>query len=563
MDPKWWHKSVVYQIYPKSFYDANNDGTGDIQGITDKLDYLQELGIDIIWICPVNRSPMADNGYDISDYYEIAPEFGTNEQFEQLIREADRRGIKMMMDLVINHTSDEHPWFMESRSSKDNPKRDWYIWREPKQGREPNNWASYFSGSAWEFDSLTGEYYLHLYSKQQPDLNWENQQMREEIYQVIRYWAEKGVKGFRFDVISKLSKHQDFPDVPDVEEGSYALGRRYYLDGPRIHEFMKEIHQVYEPYDIVTVGETSGVTIENARLYTEPSRKELDMVFQFDHMAVDAGPYPAGKWEVSPFRFLEFKEIMSRWQKGLHGIGWNSLYWSNHDQPRAVSRFGNHEKYRVKSGKMLATCLHLMQGTPYIYQGEEIGMTNVKFESIGDYNDIELLNMYKENLQKGHTHEELMQKIWAKGRDNARTPMQWDDGEHAGFSQSSPWLKVNPNYKHINVKTAIADPDSLFYYYKRLIELRKDSEYSDVIVYGSYDLLFASHPRLYIYKRSHMDKTLVVICNFFHETETIDVKEELHYKEIKYVIGNGDVTIPGEDGSLSLSPYECMVYEID
>jgi oligo-1,6-glucosidase len=562
LEKKWWHSSVVYQIYPRSFYDANNDGNGDIKGMTAKLDYLQHLGIDIIWICPVNKSPMDDNGYDISDYYEIAPEFGTNEEFEQFIKEAEHRGIKIMMDLVINHTSDEHPWFIESSSSKENPKRDWYIWKKPKNGKEPSNWASYFGGSAWEFNPKTEEYYLHLYSKKQPDLNWENESMRKEIYKVIQYWAEKGIKGFRLDVISKLSKDQDFPDVPDVEEGRYALGRRFYLDGPRIHEFLREIHRVYAPYDIVTVGETSGVTIENARLYTEPSRHELDMVFQFDHMAVDAGPYPVGKWEVTPFRFVEFKQIMSRWQLGLHGIGWNSLYWSNHDQPRAVSRFGNDGEYRVESAKMLATCLHMMQGTPYIYQGEEIGMTNARFESIDDYNDIELLNMYKENKAKGAAHNDLMERIWKKGRDNARTPMQWNDRDNAGFSSTKPWLRLNDNFKEINVEQAIHDPDSIFYFYKRLIELRKNSEYSDIIIYGSYELLMEEHPRLYVYMRKHNGRFLLVLCNFSSQEETMDMRSIVMYKEAALVIGNYEHQLPDEHGRLSLRAYESLVYEV-
>ncbi|MFD2670176.1 glycoside hydrolase family 13 protein [Marinicrinis sediminis] len=567
MEQQWWHKSVIYQVYPKSFYDADGDGNGDIRGIIEKLDYLQELGVDIIWMCPINQSPMDDNGYDISDYYEIAPEFGTIQEFETLIEEAQKRNIQIMMDLVINHTSDEHPWFVESRKSADNPYSDYYIWRDPKEGetgpKEPNNWASYFSGSAWEFDSNRQQYYLHLYSKKQPDLNWEHPKVRKEMQDVIRFWIEKGVKGFRMDVINKLSKDQRFPDVPNVPEGEYALGRPYYLDGPRIHEFLREVAAVYEGKEIVTVGETSGVTVENARLYTNPARKELDMVFQFDHMAVDAGPYPVGKWEVKPVDFLALKRIMSHWQDGLYGIGWNSLYWSNHDQPRAVSRFGDdREPYRELSAKMLGTCLHFMQGTPYVYQGEEIGMTNVQFESLDEYQDIELLNMYKERRAKGVSHDELMRAIWAKGRDNARTPMQWDDTGHGGFSKAEQtWLKVNPNYKAINVKAQLEDPESVFHYYKSLIQLRKDSPVSDVMVYGKYQLLLAEHEGVYAYTRTFETDTLLVLCNFQDDTYSLALDEVHTLQGAAPIIGN--YSAPQLEGeTIVLRPYEALVLQL-
>jgi oligo-1,6-glucosidase len=438
----WWKEAVVYQIYPRSFMDSNGDGIGDLQGILSKLDYLKELGIDVIWLSPVYQSPNDDNGYDISDYRAIQKEFGTMEDFDRLLQEAHARGIKIMLDLVVNHTSDEHPWFVESRSSKDNDKRDFYFWRPGKDGKEPNNWLSCFSGSAWEYDATTDEYYLHIFSKKQPDLNWDNPRVRKEVYDMMKWWLDKGIDGFRMDVINFISK---VDGLPSVEGDGYQWGGAYFMNGPRIHEYLQEMNrEVLSHYDLITVGETPGVTPEQAILYTAEDRKELQMVFQFEHMELDSGPNV--KWDLKPWRLHDLKVTMSKWQTALDGKGWNSLYLNNHDQPRMVSRFGDDGKYRVESAKMLATFLHMMQGTPYIYQGEEIGMTNVRFSSIDEYRDIETLNMYREYRERGVPVESIMESIYAKGRDNARTPMQWNDSENAGFTTGKPWIAVNPNY---------------------------------------------------------------------------------------------------------------------
>ncbi|HAZ37736.1 MAG TPA: glucohydrolase, partial [Clostridiaceae bacterium] len=475
MERKWWKEGVVYQVYPRSFYDSNGDGIGDLKGVTSKLDYLKELGIDIIWLNPIYKSPNADNGYDISDYRDIMDEFGTMEDFDELLCEAHKRGIRIIMDLVVNHTSDEHEWFKKSRESKDNPYRDFYIWKEGKGGKEPNDWKSCFGGPAWEFDKKTDEYYLHLFAVKQPDLNWENERLRKAIYDMMKFWLDKGIDGFRMDVINFISKDQDFPD--DKMGGS-----KYYSNGPRVHEFLKEMnHEVLSKYDIMTVGETPSVTPEIAGDYVDESRKELNMIFQFELMGIDEGK--GGKGDVIPWKAKDFKNVLIKWQEALKDKGWNSLYMNNHDQPRMVSRFGDDKNFRVESAKMLATVLHTLKGTPYIYQGEEIGMTNVSFDSIEDYNDIETLNAYHEKLNEGIPKETLMEAVHKSSRDNARTPMQWDDTLNAGFSKHDPWLKVNPNYKDINVAKALKDPNSIFYYYKKLIKMRK--EYKS-IVYGDF-----------------------------------------------------------------------------
>lgn len=557
MPKQWWKESVVYQIYPRSFYDSNGDGIGDLRGIIQKLDYIKKLGVDVIWLCPVYKSPNEDNGYDISDYYDIMDEFGTLDDLEELIAEVHKRDMKIIMDLVVNHTSDEHPWFIESRSSKDNPYRDFYIWRPGKNGKEPNNWGSAFGGSAWEYDEQTGEYYLHLYSKKQPDLNWENPMVRKEIYKMMRWWLDKGIDGFRMDVINHISKVPSFPDAPNPDGKKYVSGGQFYLNGPRIHEFLKEMNrEVLSKYDCMTVGEMPGVTVNEAVLYTAPERKELNMVFTFEHMDVDSGP--DGKWDLRPLQLSKLKKVLSRWQTELHGKGWNSLYWNNHDQPRIVSRFGNDGKYRIESAKMLATVLHMMQGTPYIYQGEEIGMTNVQFSSIDDYRDIETLNIYQEKvIEEGQDEGKVMKAIHAKSRDNARTPMQWDDSPNAGFTTGKPWIKVNPNYKEVNVKNALADQNSVFYYYQKLIRLRKTYP---IIVYGDYTLLDPDNEEIFAYIRSYQGEKLLVVTNWTDKEARFEMPVEGQFTPKKLLIANYTDTKAFPKDELVLRPWEAVVY---
>lgn len=557
MERAFWKEAVVYQIYPRSFKDSNGDGIGDIRGIIEKLDYLKELGVDVVWLSPVYQSPNDDNGYDISDYRAIMDEFGTMADWEALRDGLHERGMKLMMDLVVNHTSDEHAWFVASRSSKDNPYRDYYIWRPGKEdGREPNNWLSFFSGSAWAYDEKTGEYYLHLFSRKQPDLNWENPKVRQEVYDMMRWWLDRGVDGFRMDVINCISKAEGLPDAGNER---YAWGGEYFMDGPRVHEFLQEMNrEVLSRYDVMTVGEMPGVTVEEARKYTDPRRKELNMVFQFEHVGLDAGP--GGKWDVRPWDFVELKRTLNKWQTGLQGVGWNSLYMSNHDQPRMVSRFGDDGKYRKESAKMLATLLHTMQGTPYIYQGEEIGMTNVRFDSIDDYRDIETLNMYREKvLDQGEDPGKVMESIYYIGRDNARTPMQWDDSAQAGFTTGEPWIGVNPNYKEINVKQALADPDSIFHYYRKLIALRKQNE---IMVYGEFVPLLEDHPQIYAYLRVLDKERWLILLNFFGNDCAFDLPEDVAFRDARLVIGNyadGDQALARR---VQLRPYEARVYEL-
>ncbi|AFV19831.1 oligo-1,6-glucosidase MalL [Bacillus thuringiensis Bt407] len=557
MEKQWWKESVVYQIYPRSFMDSNGDGIGDLQGIISKLDYLKELGIDVIWLSPVYESPNDDNGYDISDYCKIMNEFGTMEDWDELLHEMHERNMKLMMDLVVNHTSDEHNWFIESRKSKDNKYRDYYIWRPGKEGKEPNNWGAAFSGSAWKYDEMTDEYYLHLFSKKQPDLNWDNEKVRQDVYEMMKFWLEKGIDGFRMDVINFISKEEGLPTVETDEDG-YVSGHKHFMNGPNIHKYLHEMNEeVLSNYDIMTVGEMPGVTTEEAKLYTGEERKELQMVFQFEHMDLDSGE--GGKWDVKPCSLLTLKENLTKWQKALEHTGWNSLYWNNHDQPRVVSRFGNDGIYRIESAKMLATVLHMMKGTPYIYQGEEIGMTNVRFQSIDEYRDIETLNMYKEKvIDHGEDIEKVMESIYIKGRDNARTPMQWDDQNHAGFTTGEPWITVNPNYKEINVKQAIQDEGSIFYYYKKLIELRKNNE---IVVYGSYDLILENNPSIFAYVRTYGDEKLLVIANFTADESVFEMPEDISYSESELFIHNYDVEI-GLIDNITLRPYEAMVFKL-
>lgn len=562
MQKAWWKECVVYQIYPRSFYDSSGDGIGDLRGIIQKLDYLQELGVNVVWLCPVYKSPNDDNGYDISDYHGIMDEFGTMADWEELLAAMHSRGIKLVMDLVVNHTSDEHPWFVESRRSKDNPYRDYYIWRPPKDGREPNNWASHFGGSAWQYDEATGEYYLHLFSKKQPDLNWENPKVRADVFAIMRWWLDKGIDGFRMDVINMISKTPGLPDAPVVTPDRFQLGGRYFINGPRLVEFLHEMkREVLTKYDLLTVGETPLVTPQDALKIVDQETGALSMVFQFEHMDLD--PIVVGenlKPGIRPWNLVELKQVLTRWQKDLESRGWNSIYLTNHDQPRAVSRFGDDRRYRVESAKMLATFTFMLQGTPYIYQGEEIGMTNVAFDSIDDYRDIATVNQYHEYVdEKGADPREVMRVIHVKSRDNARTPMQWDDGAQAGFTAGIPWIKVNPNYKDVNVKNALADPHSIFYYYQKLIRLRR--EYP-VTVYGSYDLILPEHPQIYAFTRTLSEARLLVILNFSAETPIFHLPAQITCSKKECLIGNYEVDPAEELSALALRPYEARVYRL-
>ena len=572
MNKAWWKECVVYQIYPRSFYDSNGDGIGDLRGIIQKLDYLKELGINVVWLCPVYKSPNDDNGYDISDYQDIMDEFGTLADWEDLLAEMHKRGIKLVMDLVVNHTSDEHSWFKESRKSKDNPYRDFYIWRPAKKGGEPNNWRSFFGGSAWQYDEQTGEYYLHLFTKKQPDLNWENPNVREEVYKMMNWWLQKGIDGFRMDVINMISKVPGLPDAPVVSHDRYQFGGQYFINGPRLMEFLIEMKQkVLSRYDILTVGETGWVTTQDVIEITNEETGALKMLFQFDHMDLDALKGGDPRRSVKPWKLWDLKEVMTHWQKGLENRAWNSIFLSNHDQPRAVSRFGDDGRYRIESAKLLATFTHMLQGTPYVYQGEEIGMTNVAFDSIEEYRDVETLNMYKELVEeKGADPKETLRIIHAKSRDNARTPIQWDTSEHAGFTTGTPWINVNPNYKEINAAAALADPNSIFHYYKKLIQLRKDNL---VIVYGTYDLILDSHKRstpqsgsvdeeIYAFTRTLEGERLVVILNFSRNSPVFDLPENITFSSTELLINNYNVE-PGEDlRRLTLRPFEARVYRL-
>ena len=541
MERQWWHSSVVYQIYPRSFNDSNGDGIGDINGIREKLDYLKELGIDVIWLSPVYKSPNDDNGYDISDYCDIMDEFGTMEDMDNLLKEANERGIKILMDLVVNHTSDEHKWFIEAKKSKDNEYRDYYIWRDPVDGHEPNDLGSTFSGSAWQYDETTGQYYLHLFSKKQPDLNWENENVRNEVYKMMNFWVDKGIGGFRMDVIDLIGK------VPD----EMITG-----NGPKLHEYLQEMNKAaLEGNDLLTVGETWGATPEVAKLYSNPERKELSMVFQFEHIGLDQIEGKE-KWDLKELELLDLKKVLSKWQTELEGQGWNSLFWNNHDLPRIVSRWGNDKEYRVLSAKMLATLLHGMKGTPYIYQGEELGMTNVKFEDINEYNDIESLNMYKDRLSKGYTHDEIMESIYAKGRDNARTPMQWDSTENAGFTTGTPWIAVNKNYNEINAKQCLQDENSIFHHYRKLIDIRKNN---DTIIYGDYSLLCPEDKNIFAYTRELNGDKILVVCNFYDKEVTFSFDGEFNHADILLSNYKDSSTLIEK---LSLRPYEAIMFRI-
>ncbi len=542
----WWTTAVVYQIYPRSFADSDRDGIGDLAGITSRIDHLQRLGVDVVWLSPVYPSPQDDAGYDISDYQDIDPVFGSLEDFDALLAAAHERGMKLVMDLVVNHTSDEHPWFAQSRSGRDSPKRDWYWWRPPRPGMEPGepgaeptNWRSFFSGPAWELDAASGEYYLHLFSRKQPDLNWENPEVREAVYAMMRWWLDRGVDGFRMDVINMISKDPALPDG-HVLDGPYGDGSPHFLGGPRIHEFLREMHrEVFAGREdrLLTVGEMPGVTLDEARLFTDPARGEIDMVFQFEHVQLDQG---ASKFDIRPLRLVDLKTSLNRWQVGLADVGWNSLYWNNHDQPRAVSRFGDDGEHRVQAAKMLGTILHLHRGTPYLYQGEELGMTNAPLHRLEDFRDIESLNYHAQALALGDPPEHVMAGLRAMGRDNARTPMQWDASEHAGFTTGTPWLAVNPNHVEINAEAALADPDSVFHHYRRLIELRHSEP---VVAHGNFHMLLGDDERVYAFTRRLDDVELLVLGNFSGETVTAEVDEA--WADAEVLVGDGAGVVLG------------------
>ena len=548
----WWKEAVIYQIYPRSFQDSNGDGIGDLNGVTMRLDYLKKLGIDVIWLSPVYKSPNDDNGYDISDYRDIMTEFGTMEDFDRMLAAAHERGIKIVMDLVVNHTSDEHKWFIESRKSKDNPYRDYYIWKDPRDGHEPTNWGSNFSGSAWKFDETTGQYYLHLFSEKQPDLNWENPKVRDAVYDMMTWWCDKGIDGFRMDVISMISKVQSYPDG-ELFDGVYGNANPYVCNGPRVHEFLQEMNRrVLSRYDIMTVGEAAGVTVEEAKRYANNEGTELGMVFHFEHTDGSSNSESViGKWTVNPPRLTYVRGILNKWQTELEGKAWGSLYWDNHDQPRAVSRFGNDSKeWRELSAKMLATVLHMQKGTPYIYQGEEFGMTNMHFTSIDDCRDIEEINAYQQYVtdHKLVDAETMLRCFDTIARDNARTPVQWDASANAGFTTGTPWIKVNPNYTEINAEAALADPNSVFYYYQKLISLRHTTP---IIVYGTFRPLLPDSEVLYAYEREMDGKVLTVAANWTDKEQECTLFDDLEGEEL---ITNYDSHKTG-----ILQPYEARV----
>ena len=555
-EKKWWKEAVVYQIYPRSFKDSNGDGIGDINGIREKLDYLKLLGIDVIWLSPVYQSPNDDNGYDISDYQEIMTEFGTLSDFDLLIKEAHEREIKIVMDLVVNHSSDEHKWFIESKKRKDNPYRDYYIWKEGKKGQVPNNWGACFGGSAWEYDETTDSYYLHMFSKKQPDLNWENEKVRQEVFDMMTWWGERGVDGFRMDVITMISKDQRFPDGKQLPNSPYGDFGPYVNNGPRVHEFLKEMNQkVISKFDWLTVGEGAGAEVQDAIDYAGFDRDELNMIFTFEHVNIGQSEY--GKWSDGSFNLVELKKVLTKWQVGLEGKAWNSLYWDNHDQPRAVSRFGNDSpRYREISAKMLATCLHFMKGTPYIYQGEELGMTNCKCTSFDEFKDIEIRNAYKEYVNTGIlSKDQMLSFVNAVGRDNARFPMQWDDTVNAGFTTGTPWIKVNENYSEINAARQVGDEHSVFSYYKELIRLRHTLP---VMVYGIYEVVDIEHPKVFAYTRTLEGEKLFVVCNFTEEI--LEYKLSQGFTGTEEVINSNyeDSRIHGD--SIQLRPYEAKVF---
>ena len=560
-DQQWWKSAVVYQIYPRSFADSDGDGIGDLRGITSRLDHLARLGIDVLWLSPVYRSPMDDAGYDISDYQDVDPLFGTLADFDELLAGAHERGIRLLMDLVVNHTSDEHPWFAESRSSTGNPKRDWYWWRPAREGMEPGapgaeptNWESFFSGSAWRFDESTREYYLHLFSAKQPDLNWENPQVRQAVHAMMRWWLDRGVDGFRMDVINMISKDPALPDGRVRPGHLFGAGGAHFLNGPRIHEYLAELRrEVFGGRDgrFLTVGEMPGATVEQARLYTDPGRAEVDMVFQFEHVSLDQGD---SKWDVRPRRLTDLKATLGRWQAGLADVGWNSLYWNNHDQPRAVSRFGDDSaRFRATSAKLLGAVLHLHRGTPYVYQGEELGMTNARFTSIEDFRDIESINHYREAVAAGRGPDDVLVALRAMSRDNARTPMQWDASPGAGFSTGTPWIPVNANSPQINVEAEKDDPDSVLSFYRDLIRLRHEEP---AVAHGDFTMLLPSDPAIYAFTRVLEPTSLLVLANFAAVPAALPGPELAAWAGAELVLGN---LAPPGDVLADLRPWEARI----
>lgn len=535
----WWKNSVVYQIYPQSYQDSNHDGMGDLAGIISRLDYLEKLGVDVIWLSPVYQSPLDDNGYDISDYQAINPIYGTMDDMDRLIAEAKKRNIGIVMDLVVNHTSDEHEWFLEAKKDKENPYRDYYIWRDPVDGGPPNDMTSVFSGPAWEFDEASGQYFLHLFSKRQPDLNWENEEMRHKIYDMMNFWLDKGIAGFRMDVIDNIGK------VPD---------EKIVVNGPKLHDYLQEMNKyTFGKYDVMTVGETWSATPENAVLFSHPDRNELSMVFQFEHIGLDEKP-GTSKWDLQPLSILALKKTLTKWQTEIDAASWNSLFWNNHDTPRIVSRWGNDAEFRVESAKMFAILLHMMKGTPYIYQGEEIGMTNRVITDISEARDIETINLFNERLEKGYAAEAIFTSLNAKSRDNARTPMQWDASENAGFTNGEPWIPANPNYPEINVAEALAEQDSIFYTYQKLIALRKENP---LMVYGTFTLLLPEHPTVFAYERAYEGETWLIVGNMSADETTL----ELSQIATKTVISNYDKEY-GQLEGIILAPYETFAVKV-
>jgi oligo-1,6-glucosidase len=549
MKTEWWKKAVVYQVYPRSFCDSNGDGIGDLNGITSKLGYIKNLGVDVIWLSPVYQSPMRDNGYDVSDYTAINPEAGTMADFDRFLKEAHGLGLKIVMDLVANHTSEQHPWFIESCGSRENPKRDYYIWRDGKNGGPPNNWQAWFGGPAWTKDETTGQYFLNIFSPYQPDLNWENPALRSALYDMMRWWLDKGIDGFRMDAISLISKPPDFPD---------GDAKKLIFNGPRVHEFLREVRrEVLSKYDIMTVGETGGVTVDQAIQYADSGGGELDMVFQFEQVELDGGE--SFKWNDRKINLVELKEVFSRWQTRLYGRAWNSLYWCNHDQPRIVSRLGDEGAYREKSAKMLACCLHFMQGTPYIYQGEELGMTNAPFADIGDYRDLESINAYNALVvqEKRIAHADMLRYMRLKSRDTSRTPMHWDSGPNAGFSTGTPWIMVNPNFKQVNAEEQTRRAGSVFSFYKTLIQLRKKM---DIITLGSYELLLPDDPDLFVYTRRYHGEELLIACNFSPEERAFTPPER--FKDAELLLSNEEAAALQAVDCKSLGPFTAVVYQI-
>ncbi|MEM5017194.1 alpha-glucosidase [Metabacillus indicus] len=551
MKKMWWKEAVAYQIYPRSFMDSNGDGIGDIRGIISKLDYLKDFGIDVIWICPIFSSPNADNGYDISDYQDIMADFGTMEDFDKLLAEVHKRDMKLILDLVVNHTSDEHPWFIESRESKDNEKRDWYIWRDGKNGKEPNNWESIFSGSAWEFDEKTDQYYMHVFATKQPDLNWKNQDMRQAVYEMINWWLDKGIDGFRVDAISHINKKEGFPDLPNPNGLDYVSSFDYHMNVEGIMEHLSELKaQTFARYDIMTVGEANGVKLEQAEDWVGDTNGIFNMIFQFEHL---------GLWDnglEGSVDLVKLKETLTKWQKGLDGNGWNALFLENHDQPRSVSTWGDDKDYLVESAKALGAMYFMMQGTPFIYQGQELGMKNVHLPSIDDYDDVAMKNLYRIETAKGRSHEEIMEIIWHKGRDNSRTPMQWNDEKNGGFSTGTPWFGANENYKETNVEKQLKDDNSVYHFYKKMIDLRKEN---DVLVYGTYDLILPKDKQIYAYTRTFEGKTALVISNIsnknaFYQYSKLPLSSESLVLQNYETEGHKHVT------SFTMKPFETRVY---